>query len=145
GDPLTKDDANKDRWGTGGPGYTILDEFACQDGTISNDHQGYQEPSNQCDAHGGFAKLHDQPGVLSMANTGQEKTGGSQFFITLDATPHLDGHHPIFGQVVAGMDVVDEIGSVETDNRDRPVEPVIIESVEIQGDLPGVTVQKYQR
>ena len=81
GDPLTKDPSQKDMWGTGGPGYTIADEF---------------DPSLK----------HDSEGTVSMANTGQLNTGGSQFFITYEATPWLDGKHAVFGKVTAGMDVL---------------------------------------
>lgn len=81
GDPLTKDDTQKAAWGTGGPGYTIADEF---------------DPSLK----------HDSEGVVSMANVGQPNTGGSQFFITFAATPWLDGKHAVFGKVTAGMDVL---------------------------------------
>jgi cyclophilin family peptidyl-prolyl cis-trans isomerase len=81
GDPLTKDDSKKDLWGTGGPGYTIEDEF---DSTLK----------------------HDSEGTVSMANTGQPATGGSQFFITFGATPWLDGKHAVFGKVTSGMDVL---------------------------------------
>lgn len=92
--------------GTGGPGYTIDDEF---------------HPELR----------HDGPGVLSMANAGPN-TGGSQFFITLDQTPWLDGHHAVFGKVVDGMDVVEHIGHVKTDFMDKPLHDVVIESVTIE-------------
>jgi peptidyl-prolyl cis-trans isomerase A (cyclophilin A) len=68
---------------------------------------------------------HSKAGILSMANAGPN-TGESQFFITLAATPWLDGHHAIFGEVIEGMDVVTAIGKVKTGNQDRPVEEVKI-------------------
>ncbi|MFW6330197.1 MAG: peptidylprolyl isomerase [Gemmatimonadota bacterium] len=92
--------------GRGGPGYSIPDEF---------------HPELR----------HDSAGVLSMANAGPN-TGGSQFFITLVPTPWLDDRHAVFGKVVDGMDVVEEIGAVETDRSDRPIEEVRMEKVSIQ-------------
>ncbi len=91
--------------GTGGPGYTIPDEF-------------HDELS------------HDSEGVLSMANSGPN-TGGSQFFVTLAATSWLDGKHAVFGKVVEGMETVLSIGNTATGSGARPLEPVVMESVQI--------------
>jgi peptidyl-prolyl isomerase G (cyclophilin G) len=68
----------------------------------------------------GRCSKHDQAGVLSMANSGRD-TNGSQFFITLQATPHLDGKHVVFGRVMSGMDSIMKMVQVERDARDRPV------------------------
>jgi peptidyl-prolyl cis-trans isomerase B (cyclophilin B) len=90
--------------GTGGPGYTFEDEI--------NPHKIVR-------------------GALAMANAGPN-TNGSQFFIvTTPAAPWLDGKHTVFGQVSAGMDAVDAIESLPTDGRDRPTEPAVIESIEL--------------
>jgi cyclophilin family peptidyl-prolyl cis-trans isomerase len=143
GDPLTKDTSKEDRWGTGGPGYTIVDEFACEDGGISREFSGYRDPGGPCDGQGGLALSHDQPGRVSMANTGEPKTGGSQFFITVGEQSRLDGTHPVFGQVVEGMDVVREINQLATDRKDRPRKDAIVEEATIEGELPGVDVETF--
>jgi cyclophilin family peptidyl-prolyl cis-trans isomerase len=90
--------------GTGGPGYTFEDEF--------NEHKV-------------------ERGALAMANAGPN-TNGSQFFIvTTEAAPWLDGKHTVFGKVKAGQDVVDKISMADRDDRDRPREPITIDSVDI--------------
>jgi cyclophilin family peptidyl-prolyl cis-trans isomerase len=91
--------------GTGGPGYTFEDEI--------NQHKVVR-------------------GALAMANAGPN-TNGSQFFIvTVEEAPWLDGKHTVFGQVAEGMDVVDRIGSTQTDAQDRPVEPIGIKTVALE-------------
>jgi peptidylprolyl isomerase len=114
GDPLTKDDSQTARWGTGGPGYSIADE------------------------HIAGPLLTNVRGTISMANAGPN-SGGSQFFINLvDNTgldfdkPPFSSKHPVFGRVIAGMDVVDAIGGVAVGAGDRPVEAVVIKKASIK-------------
>lgn len=100
--------------GTDGPGYFVRDEF----------HPDLR---------------HDGPGVLSMANSGPH-SNGSQFFLTVVPTPWLDGRHTVFGRVVSGMEVVTAISQVATDSQDRPLEPVLIERIDIRAVGPAAEV-----
>ena len=95
--------------GMGGPGYTIRGEFR-SNGFAQND-------------------LKHGRGVLSMARTMLPDSAGSQFFIMHEDASHLDGQYAAFGKVIEGMDVIDEIASVQTDMRDKPLEPQMIRSV----------------
>jgi len=104
GDPLTKDDTQMARWGTGGPGYQFEDEIH-----LNN---------------------MNQPGTISMANAGPD-TNGSQFFINVADNSFLDHKHTVFGKVTSGMDVVTAIEGTPTGAQDRPVEPITITSVTV--------------
>lgn len=97
--------------GMGGSGYSIKGEFK------SN---GVDNP------------LKHEKGVISMARSMDPNSAGSQFFIMHEAAPHLDGQYAAFGKVIEGLDVVDEIASVETGFQDAPVEKVIMEKVEVE-------------
>ena len=105
GDPLSKDGSMKSRWGTGGPGYKIKDEFV--------------------------KGLSNTRGTIAMANSGPN-TGGSQFFVNVVNNNFLDSKHPVFGKVIEGMDIVDEIVAVDTDGQDKPVEEVVVEKITIE-------------
>ena len=105
GDPLTKDDTKASMWGTGGPGYKFDDEIT-------------EMNSNAI-------------GTISMANAGPN-TNGSQFFINVANNNFLNDKHTVFGKVVAGMDVVTKIENTPTAPGDRPITPVVIESITLE-------------
>lgn len=104
GDPLSKDDSQKTLWGTGGPGYKFDDEI--------------------------HANNQNNIGTIAMANAGPN-TNGSQFFINTANNNFLDDKHTVFGKVIAGMETVNSIENVATEVPDAPIDPVIIESIEI--------------
>lgn len=104
GDPLSKDDANASRWGTGGPGYQFADEI-------------YSGNSNVI-------------GSIAMANSGPN-TNGSQFFINTNDNDFLDSKHTVFGRVVSGIEVVKAIENTSVGDGDRPNTPIIFQSIKI--------------
>jgi cyclophilin family peptidyl-prolyl cis-trans isomerase len=95
GDPNTKNAANRSRWGTGGPGWTVKAEFN------KNKHSR---------------------GALSMARSQDPNSAGSQFFIVLKDSTFLDGQYTVFGRVTAGMDSVDKIAALKCDSIDAPLD-----------------------
>lgn len=95
GDPYTKDTSNKDKWGTGGPGWNVKAEFN------KNTHSR---------------------GILSMARSQDPNSAGSQFFIVLTDSKSLDGKYTVFGRVTSGMDTVDKIAALRTDTSDVPID-----------------------
>lgn len=105
GDPLTRDDSQMARWGTGGPGYTFADEI--------------------------HANNRNAPGTISMANAGPN-TNGSQFFLNVADNGFLDTKHTVFGKVTAGMEVMLAINNTQTDAADRPTEPVVLERITLE-------------
>jgi len=102
GDPKSKEDSLIDEWGTGGPGYVFEDEIH-----VNN---------------------NNAIGTIAMANSGAD-TNGSQFFINTANNNYLDTKHTVFGKIIEGLDIVTKIENVDTNDVDRPISPVIIESI----------------
>ncbi len=107
--------------GTGGPGYSIKGEFA------QNGHPN---------------SIKHSRGVLSMARSMRPDSAGSQFFVMVADAPHLDGAYAAFGRVTEGMDVADRIVASPRDRSDKPNTPVRIRTIEVNGDLPAITLNK---
>ena len=112
GDPLSKDEAQKAAWGTGGPGYTVPAEFV--------------------------PEYRHKKGALAAARRGDaanpyKESSGSQFYIVQDerTCAQLDGAYTVFGEVIEGLPVIDKIASVQTDGRDRPLSPVKIITIKV--------------
>jgi len=97
GDPNTKDPSKKNAYGTGGPGYTVPAEFN---------------------------KIPHERGILSAARTADPNSAGSQFFIMVAKSPHLDGQYTVFGEVVKGIEVADKVVGQPRDRRDMPLERI---------------------
>ncbi len=116
GDPYSRDTAMINKWGTGGPDYTVPAEFV--------------------------ADYHHKKGALAAARKGdlanpKKASSGSQFYIVHDPEncAHLDGQYSIFGEVVSGLEIIDKIATVDTDRYDRPYEDVIINTIKPVVDL----------
>jgi peptidyl-prolyl cis-trans isomerase B (cyclophilin B) len=104
GDPNTKNEAAKDTWGQGGPGYSIKAEFNAK---------------------------HHARGILSMARSSDPDSGGSQFFICHADAGSLDNQYTVFGNLIKGFDVLDKIATTPTESPDRPLKRMAIESIKI--------------
>ena len=97
GDPNTKDPSKRQMYGTGGPGYTLPAEFN---------------------------RVRHERGILSAARTADPNSAGSQFFLMVNKAPHLDGQYTVFGEVIKGIEVTDQIVNQPRDSRDMPLERI---------------------
>ena len=122
--------------GSSGPLYSgtifhrVIPDFMIQGGDPSGTGMGGPGYKFQDETKGSPHKF-DKPGKLAMANAGPG-TNGSQFFITVAATPWLTGNHTIFGEIIEGQDVADKISKVQRGRQDRPVKDVVINSIAIE-------------
>lgn len=158
GDPFSKDQSQRTKHGTGGPGYQFEDEINAQsyglDKQLLADAVGPaqaaqlpEEAKNMTlqqfyEAQGyryttSLESFPMQRGILAMANSGPDSNGSQFFIITAQSTPPLQGKHTPFGIVEAGMDVVDKISMVERDAQDNPLEPVVIQDVLVDRGAVG--------
>ena len=130
GCPFSKDPKSS-RAGTGGPNGGTT--YTTPDGKTITRDQGGNIPDEFTQ------RISNEPGTLSMANTGQPNSGGSQFFVNTVHNSFLDWYdkstpsqHPVFGKVCEGMDIVEGIQSVKTDGNDKPAKPVVMNSITIE-------------
>lgn len=152
GDPFSKDQAQRAKHGTGGPGYQFEDEINAQSYGLDKQllanaidpaqaAQLPEEAKNMTlqqfyEAQGyryttSLESLPMQRGIIAMANSGPDSNGSQFFIITAQSTPPLQGKHTPFGIVEEGMDVVDKISLVERDAQDNPLEPVVIQDIAV--------------
>jgi peptidylprolyl isomerase len=118
-------------------------QFGCPHSSDPNSMiagQGGPPHGTIADEHPSEHRISNEPGTLSMANTGQPNTGGSQFFINTVHNDFLDwfnprtpSKHPVFGKITDGMDVVSKIGTTDTTPRDKPIVPIQVKTVTIEG------------
>jgi peptidyl-prolyl cis-trans isomerase A (cyclophilin A) len=108
--------------------HRVIPDFMVQGGDPTGTGRGGPGYQFEDEVEGGPS--FDRPGLLAMANAGPD-TNGSQFFVTVAATPWLDGRHTIFGEVTDGYDVVEAISKLPTGAQDRPTDDVVIERIDI--------------
>jgi peptidyl-prolyl cis-trans isomerase A (cyclophilin A) len=126
----TNNKKSKDKLFDGTIFHRVIPKFMIQGGDPAGTGfggRGYKFEDETKGSPHGFNK----PGKLAMANSGPN-TNGSQFFITVAATPWLTGNHTIFGEVIEGQDIVDKISEIDRDRSDKPRTPVVLESVTIE-------------
>ena len=123
--------------------HRVIDKFMLQFGCPHSRDPNSRRAGTGDSPHGTIedehtAKISNEPGTLSMANTGQPRSGSCQFFVNTVHNSYLDwfspgqSKHPVFGKVIEGMDVVDKIEATETDAGDRPKQDVVIERVALE-------------
>lgn len=163
GDPLSRDQSQREKHGAGGPNYTFPDEINAESYGLQQRKLAEALPPQQAqqlkpearemtvqqfyEAQGyryttAVQSLPLRRGVLAMANAGPNANGSQFFIITAPEVPHLLGKHTPFGIVESGMEVVDIIARLERDERDNPLEPVVVEDVVIDGPASGLETLK---